>query len=375
MKQSIWSRVPRFTKTGTFTGSIVRIEETGTPGTARLFFKPDGMTPPEVPDDLSIPRPLYEYLYRDELDASGAFQVPLRISDMSTPEDTGSLEIETLLDTLKKGDSITIRTSRTWRGNHLYARYLKNNRTGAFAGYPEEADWRQAAHPYPPYPETGTDTLLISHIDRITDEDGKTIHTVELSDGGKPPACYRSYILSSSAAANKLGAIQEAALSGKMVSMDFFYDMSSGYSMIQDFDAGSAKKPEAEKKKRKRKRTALPYGIQKELAESYETIPAAEFATTGGIYRACMVTVDGLNYSNRFYFAAFRLEDGRTVMPELRTKFAGGQEGIPAEQNLLFHKERLEPGLPVTLLFTPARRGGYMLLRGIKLREIPEERI
>ena len=375
MKQSIWSRVPHFTKTGTFTGSIVRIEETGTPGTARLFFKPDGTTPPEVPDDTSIPRPLYEYLYRDELDASGAFQVPLRVSDTSTPEGAGSLDIETLLGTLKKGDPITIRTSRTWRGNHLYVRYLKNNRTGEFAGYPEEADWRQAAHPYPPYPETGTDTLLISHIDRITDEDGKTVHTVELSDGGKPSACYRSYILPSSAAAKKLDDMQEAALSGKMVSMDFFYDMSSGYSTILDFDAGSAKKPETEKKKRERKRTALPYGIQKELAESYETIPAEEFAATGGIYHARMVTVDGLDYGSRFYFAAFCLEDGRTVMPELRTKFAEGQEGIPTEQNLLFHKERLQPGLPVMLLFTPARRGGYMLLRGIKLREIPEERI
>lgn len=375
MKQSIWSRVPHFTKTGTLNGSIVRIEETSTPGTARLFFKPDGTTPPEVPDDPSVPRPLYEYLYRDELDASGAFQVPLRISDMSTPEGTGGLEIGALLDTLKKGDPITIRTSRTWRGNHLYVRYLKNNRTGAFAGYPEEADWRQAAHPYPPYPETGTDTLLISHIDRITDEDGKTVHTVELSDGGKPPACYRSYILPSSAAAKKLDAMQETVLSGKMVSMDFFYDMSSGYSTILDFDTGSAKKPEAEKKKRERKRTALPYGIQKELAKAYETIPAAEFAATGGIYHARMVTVDGLDYGSRFYFAAFCLEDGRTVMPELRTKFAEGQEGIPTEQNLLFHKERLQPGLPVTLLFTPARRGGYMLLRGIKLREIPEERI
>ena len=150
MKQSIWSRVPRFTKTGIFTGSIVRIEEMGTPGTARLFFKPDGTAPSEVPYDTSVPRPLYEYLYRDELDASGAFQVPLRISDMSTPEGAGGLKIEALLDTLKKGDPITIRTSRTWRGNHLYVRYLKNNRTGAFAGYPEEADWRQAAHPYPP---------------------------------------------------------------------------------------------------------------------------------------------------------------------------------------------------------------------------------
>lgn len=375
MKQSIWSRVPHFTKTGTLNGSIVRIEETSTPGTARLFFKPDGTTPPEVPDDPSVPRPLYEYLYRDELDASGAFQVPLRISDMSTPEGTGGLEIGALLDTLKKGDPITIRTSRTWRGNHLYVRYLKNNRTGAFAGYPEEADWRQAAHPYPPYPETGTDTLLISHIDRITDEDGKTVHTVELSDGGKPPTCYRSYILPSSVAAKKLDDMQEAALSGKMVSMDFFYDMSSGHSLILDLDTGSAKKPETEKKKRKRKRTALPYGIQKELAETYETIPAAEFAATGGIYHARMVTVDGLDYGSRFYFAAFCLEDGRTVMPELRTKFAEGQEGIPAEQNLLFHKERLQPGLPVTLLFTPARRGGYMLLRGIKLREHPEERI
>ena len=253
MKRSIWSRVPHFTKTGTFNGSIVRIEETSTPETARLFFKPDGTTPPEVPDDPSVPRPLYEYLYRDELDASGAFQVPLRISDISTPEDAGGLEIKALLDTLKKGDPITIRTSRTWRGNHLYVRYLKNNRIGAFAGYPEEADWRQAAHPYAPYPETGTDTLLISHIDRITDEDGKTVHTVELSDGGKPPACYRSYILPSSAAAKKLDAMQETVLSGKMVSMDFFYDMSSGYSTILDFDTGSTKKPEAEKKKRERK--------------------------------------------------------------------------------------------------------------------------
>ena len=216
---------------------------------------------------------------------------------------------------------------------------------------------------------------MISHIDRITDEDGKTVHTVELSDGGKPPACYRSYILPSSAAAKKLDDMQEAATSGKMVPMNFFYDASSGYSMILDFDIGSAKKPEAEKKKRKRKRTVLPYGIQKELAKAYETIPAAEFAATGGIYHARMVTVDGLDYSSRFYFAAFRLEDGRIVMPELRTKFVEGQEGIPTEQNLLFRKERLQPGLPVTLLFTPARRGGYMLLRGIKLREIPEERI
>ena len=40
MKQSIWSKVPCFTKTGTFTGSIVRIEETDM-GIAKLFFKPD----------------------------------------------------------------------------------------------------------------------------------------------------------------------------------------------------------------------------------------------------------------------------------------------------------------------------------------------
>lgn len=375
MKQTIWSRVPHFTKTGIFTGSIVRIEETGAPGTAKLFFKPDGTTPLKVPDDPSIPRPLYEYLYRDELDASGAFQVPLRVSDTSTPEDAGGLDVETLLDTLKKGDPITIRMSRTWRGNHLYVRYLKNDRTGEFAGYPEEADWRQAAHPYPPYPETGIDTLFISHIDRITDEDGKTVYTVELSDGGKPPACYRSYILPSSAAAKKLDDMQEAALSGKMVPINFFYDASSGHSLILDLDAGSAKKPEVEKKKRKRKRKAIPYGIQKELAETYETIPAAEFATTGGIYPARMVAVDGLDCNSKFYFAAFYLEDGRIVMPELRTKFSEGQEDIPMEQNLLFHKDRLKPGLPVTLLFTPARRGGYMLLRGIKLREDPEERI
>lgn len=75
MKQSIWSKVPCFTKTGTFTGSIVQIEETDTMGIAKLFFKPDKTTPPEPPADLSVSRPLYNYLYRDELDAAGAFQI------------------------------------------------------------------------------------------------------------------------------------------------------------------------------------------------------------------------------------------------------------------------------------------------------------
>jgi len=74
MKQSIWSKVPCFTKTGTFTGSIVRIEETDM-GIAKLFFKPDRTTPPEPPADLSVSRPLYNYLYWDELDEAGAFQI------------------------------------------------------------------------------------------------------------------------------------------------------------------------------------------------------------------------------------------------------------------------------------------------------------
>lgn len=370
-KSKVWVLAPPMKEEGVFMGHIIRIESMDNPDYVRILFRKSGTPlPPHI--DTTLPPELFEYLYRDELDAAGCVKVIMHIPDTYVPEDDDkATDVDALISNIKTDDLVTIRTSRNWKGNHLFVRYIENTRTGEYAGWPEEADWRQAAHPYAPWKESGTAEFLISHIDRITDEDGRTVYTLELSNGDPvTPRMYRAYALPSSAAGTKIRESGIKNLNGIKAKLTLAFQPDTNRTMIDDMEV-SEKEEKQEKRKRKRASPpVVPYQEQKKIAERYEKIPKSEYEKTDGIYNGKMIEIDGLDYGQKYQFAAFRLSDGRIVVPEIRNDNARNwDKKIQDTDNLIFSKSLLHAGLLVTLYFSPGRQRPYMLLRGISYRK------
>lgn len=399
-KKTAWDIAPYLREEGIFSGEVIRIKSMLNADGALLLIRVE-KTEPALPEISSlIPYEVYEKIYREKTDAAGSVKIGLYLTDWSYQSDdlteSGESEIETLLTHIRVGNKISFRMSKSWRGNKFYCRYIKNEDTGEWSGHIEESDWRQKNHPFPYYKEDGEIELSFSHIEKITDDYGQKMLSVEARKNDRASfGVYRFLVLGSSPAYEKL---TQASLSpASKILCTVSIDKETGKSFITDADIeittenpeyipnrkrkskrSEKTKEEIEQTQNRKKQRDLEacesYKRIKEVADRYAGLKNDEWNLTRGIYYATVIEdSEGIvDFTTaRIPFVPLRLDDGRSVMPEARTSALGSEEGrYWAEKNedlinLIKQKKYLYPGIRVAAYFGKNKRSDRMSLRGL----------
>lgn len=387
-KNTAWDIAPYLRAAGTYSGTVVRLERMERADGCRLLVRIRGTdaTPSRnrntaISDRTAIPIPenILTQILKEQLDAEGSVKIGIYFAGWKyLDEGSNETKIEELLSHIRPGHRITFRMAANWRGTRYYCRYIRNEVTGEWAGYQSETDWRQENHPYTPLPINIRD-IILRHAEPVELDDGWA-YSVEVSPQTEPYKIYRAYIPAGTAAYQVIKGIDKKIMKNPECRCTAMQNPGSGKSYIADLEFA---KPELQNKKAKRsgkpKSTAphADYRTQKKIADAYPKIPNTEFEKTRGIYSGIVAEHDAVDFSRGGQiFFPFLLDDGRTIMPELRVNGTKAEFKILEKANyktdLLRNKKLLYPGLRVTLYFSPSQKSDSMILRAVLSGESEE---
>lgn len=384
-KNTAWGIAPYLRAAGTYTGTVVRLERMERADGCRLLVRINDTnavssrnTDTAISDrsDIPIPDNILARIHKEKLDAEGSVNIGIYFAGWKYLDDgSEETEIEELLSHIRPGHRITFRMSANWRGTKYYCRYIRNEVTGEWAGYQSETDWRQKNHPYTPLP-TDVHNIILRHAEPVELDDGWA-YSMEISPQTEKYKIYRAYIPAGTAAYQAIKQMDKEDLKDLECHCTATQNLESGKSYITNLEFA---KFEAENKKAKRsgrpKSTAphVDYRTQKKIADAYPKIPNAELEKTRGIYSGVVAEHDVIDFSKGGQiFFPFLLDDGRTIMPELRVNGTKAEfeilEKAIYKTDLLRNKKLLYPGLRVTLYFSPSQKFDSMILRAVLSQE------
>lgn len=363
----VWKQAPSFSEEGIFKGVVTKVEFSPHSNVAHILFRKDGSPEfiPHLPENMS--EELYQFLFHDDYILTGCYKCNVYHSssrDIAMPDDEMCVSPYHFLVNLKDDSPVTIRTSFSWNGERLYVRYIKSEESGIYFGMPADLDWRQHTHPFPIFPFSGCFEINVLHIDPVVDDDDNRAYRVELNlSDDKLHHPYKAFIRISSAAGKKISVpIGATALNGKQITATFTHNSTTGRTTLDDFYIKDEKKS---KKAARKNRPQNLYANDKRIAEMYPKLTRKDFEYTKGIYSATVVEIPGIDYDRAHDFIGFKLSDGRIVVPEIRPSRVKDFALIQKNDNLLYNRKAITYGKKVILYFTPARRGDYLMLRGI----------
>ena len=389
-KNIAWDIAPYLRAAGTYSGSVVRLERMERADGCRLLVRISGTDAAPSRNtnaaisgraDIPIPENILARIHKEQLDAEGAVKIGIYFAGWKYLDDgSDETEIEELLSHIRPGHRITFRMSANWRGTKYYCRYIRNEATGEWAGYQSETDWRQENHPYTPLP-TDVHNIILRHAEPVELDDGWA-YSMEISLQTEKYKIYRAYIPTGTTAYQAIKGVDKEVMKNLECCCTVMQNPESGKSYITELEFAKLEAGNKKAKKSGRPKSTAPhvdYRTQKKIADAYPKIQNAEFEKTRGICSGIVAEHDAVDFSRGGQiFFPFLLDDGRTIMPELRVNSTKAEFEILEKANyktdLLRNKKLLYPGLRVKLYFSPSQKSDSMILRAV-LSEESEEAI
>lgn len=171
--KSAWDIAPFLQSEGAYTGEVLRIRSLETISGAQILLRLDGSEIPDIPDKsvelerletrlkvasaddpdgiLSAISKIMNAEQKEIQDGTGTIKITVFYDGWKYADDTDTsdeTDIETLVRQLTPGTKITFRTSKNWRNNKIYCRYIKDHSTGFYSGYENEATWKKENRTY-----------------------------------------------------------------------------------------------------------------------------------------------------------------------------------------------------------------------------------
>lgn len=408
--KTAWDIAPFLQEEGTFTGKVLRIRSLETIGGAQILIRLDDAELPESPDHtadlekletrlkvastdnadeiLTAIQRLMNIEQKEIQDGTGSVKIAIFYDGWKYTDDTGNsdeMDIEMLIRQLTPGTSITFRTSKNWRNNKFYCRYIKNLTTGFYSGYEQESTWKRENRTYDFVKKSGAYKVTILSAAPFIDDFERANLFLEICINNDSTFLRYCCIAPSSSDAYKLiQDIDPAQLYKHKMHITIQVDPDTGKAYAKDcipLDGTVFKKDTKRKVGRKKKNpssiegTPYDYKKMKQLADQADAVMEREFFETGGIYKATILDDDLTDFNrNDFSFLPLLLSDGRKICPEIRTDAARSKpaaeilEKLGAENDLR-RRTKMFPGVAVTLYFTPSKRSEKMILRVLKIED------
>lgn len=408
--KSAWDMAPFLQEEGTFTGEVLRIRSLETIGGAQILIRLDDSELPEPPNHtadlekletrlkvistdnadeiLSAMQRLINAEQKEIQDGTGSVKITIFFDGWKYADDAGNsdeTDIELLIRQLTPGTPITCRTSKNWRNNKIYCRYIKNLTTGFYSGYEKEATWKKVNRNYDFIKKSGVYKVTILSASPFIDDFERANLLLEICINDDTTFSRYCCIAPSSSDAYKLiQDIDSSQLYKHKMQLTIQVDSDTGKAYAKDcipLDGTVFKKDTKRKVGRKKKNpssiegTPYDYKKMKQLAETFDAIMEKEFIETDGIYKATILDDDLTDFNrNDFSFLPLLLSDGRKICPEIRTDAARSKpaaeilEKLGAENDLR-RRTKMFPGVAVTLYFTPSKRSDKMILRVLKIED------
>lgn len=408
--KTAWDMAPFLQEEGTFAGKVLRIRSLETIGGAQLLIRLDDTKIPEPPDHtadlekletrlkvastdnadeiLSAMRRLINIEQREIQDGTGSIKITIFYDGWKYTDDTGisdEMDIELLIRQLTPGTPITFRTSKNWRNNKIYCRYIKNIDTGFYSGYEKESTWKKENRNYDFIKKTGIYKVTILSSSPFIDDFERANLLLEICINDDSTFSRYCCIAPSTSEAYKLiQDIDPAQLYKHKMHITIQVDPDTGKAYAKDcapLDGTVFKKATKRKVGRKKKNSSFiegtPYDYKKmkQLAETFDAVMEREYFETDGIYKATIFDDDLTDFNrNDFSFLPLLLSDGRKICPEIRTDAARSKPAIEileklGAENDLRRRTKMFPGVAVTLYFTPSKRSEKMILRVLKIED------
>lgn len=379
MKKTAWDYAPYLRREGNIVGTVIRIRQMRQADGCQLLLQladTPQEKPQEPPGDIALPKAIFDRIYKERIDAEGAVKVGIYIRGWKESDDENETDIEDLLSHLRPGNRVRIRMSQNWRRKKFYCRFIENLDTMERSGWRREDDHINASHHYPYYPESIEAEFQILHI--RMQNNYEAIYEIEISQA--KPGCVNVYKCVSPSGTPAFSKIRSAGIEKtihqKMICR-IVHDPDTGKAILEDIST----KDKIQKEKNEKEKSAYPkydYAAAKNLADTYQKIPNAEYVEPGA-YTAVTIENEETDYrSSSIRFIPLRLSDGREIMPEIRTDSKNTKEGkriaeiARGKTDLIRNRKLLRTGMPVTIFLSPSQKGGYMLLRGIYSSASPD---
>lgn len=408
--KTAWDMASFLQEEGTFNGEVLRIRSLETIGGAQLLIRLDDAKLPETPDYttdlekletrlkvsstdnadeiLAVIHRIINTEQKEIQDGTGSVKITIFYDGWKYADDTGNsdeMDIEMLIRQLTPGTHITFRTSKNWRNNKFYCRYIKNLKTGVYSGYEKEATWKKENCNYDFIKQSGSYKVTILSASPFIDDFERANLLLEVCINDDSTFSRYCCIAPSSSEAFKLiQDIAPAQLYKNKMQLTIQVDPDTNKAYAKEcvpLDGAVFKKDTKRKAGRKKKNSSLiegtPYDYKKmkQLAETFDAVMENEFIETDGIYKATILDDDLTDFNrNDFSFLPLLLSDGRKICPEIRTDAARSKpaadilEKLGAENDLR-RRTKMFPGVAVTLYFTPSKRSDKMILRVLKIED------
>lgn len=408
--KSAWDMAPFLQDEGAFTGKVLRIRSLETIGGAQLLVRLDDAKLPEPPDHtadlekletrlkvastdnadeiLTAIQRLMNIEQKEIQDGTGSVKIAIFYDGWKYTDDTGNsdeMDIEMLIRQLTPGTPITFRTSKNWRNNKIYCRYIKNLATGYYSGYEQEATWKRENRTYDFIKKSGVYKVTLLSASPFIDDFERANLLLEICINDDSTFSRHCCIAPSSSEAYKLiQDIDPAQLYKNKMQLTIQVDPGTGKAYAKDcapLDGTVFKKATQKKAGRKKKNpsftegTPYDYKKMKQLAETFDAVMENEYFETDGIYKATILDDDLTDFNrNDFSFLPLLLSDGRKICPEIRTDAARSKPAAEILEKLgiendLRRRTKMFPGITVTLYFTPSKRSEKMILRVLKIED------
>lgn len=408
--KSAWDMAPFLQEEGTFTGEVLRIRSLETIGGAQLLIRLDDAELPESPDHTADLEKLEARLkvaatdnadeiltaihriinteQREIQDGTNSVKITIFYDGWKYADDidtTDEMDIEILIRQLTPGTPITFRTSKNWRNNKVYCRYIKTIDTGSYSGYEQEATWKRENRTYDFIKKSGVYKVTLLSASPFIDDFERANLLLEICVNDDTTFSRYCCIAPSSSDAYKLiQDIDPAQLYKHKMHITIQVDPDTGKAYAKDcilLDGTVFKKDIKRKAGRKKKTpsfiegTPYDYKKMKQLAETFDAVMENEYFETDGIYKATIFDDNLTDFnSNDFSFLPLLLSDGRKICPEIRTDAARSKPAADileklGTENDLRRRTKMFPGVGVTLYFTPSKRSEKMILRVLKIED------
>lgn len=406
--KSAWDMAPFLQEEGTFTGKVLRIRSLETIGGAQILIRLDSTELPESPDHtadleklevrlkvtstdnadkiLAAMQRLLNTEQKEIQDGTNSVKITIFYDGWKYADDTensNEMNIELLIRQLTPGTPITFRTSKNWRNNKIYCRYIKNIDTGFYSGYEQEATWKKENRTYDFVKKSGTYKVTILSAAPFIDDFERANLLLEICINDDSTFSRYCCIAPSTSEAYKLiQNIDSSQLYKHKMQLTIQVDPDTGKAYAKDcapLDGTVFKKDTKRKVGRKKKNSSFiegtPYDYKKmkQLADQADAVMESEFIETDGIYKATILDDELTDFNrNDFSFLPLLLSDGRKICPEIRTDAARSKPAIEilekwGIENDLRRRTKMFPGVTVTLYFTPSKRSEKMILRVLKI--------
>lgn len=410
--KSAWDMAPFLQSEGTYTGEVLRIRSLETISGAQILLRLDGSEIPEMPDKsadierletrlkvasaddpdgiLSAISKLMNAEQKEIRDGTGTVKITVfydgwkYVDDTDTSDET---DIETLVRQLSPGAKITFRTSKNWRNNKIYCRYIKDHTTGFSSGYEAEATWKKENRTYDFIQTPGVYPVTILAAIPFIDDFERANLLLEISINTDTTFARYCCIAPSSSTTYKLiQDIDPKLLHKHKIQLTIHVDPDTHKAYAKDCVslAGTIFKKDPKRKMGRKKksspiieRTPYDYKRMKQLAEQADAVMENEYYETDGIYKAMILDDDLTDFNrNDFSFLPMLLSDGREICPEIRTDAARSKPATEileklGRENDLRRRTKMFPGVAVTLYFTPSKRSEKMILRVLTIDDGP----